>query len=407
MIHSFRQRLLVAGFALATSIGAPRATAQPAPGDYVVPASVTGGAALLTVTPNGVITTMTTFGFRISAATMAPNNRDVAVLGSSGSAAFIAEVSPGGAVATVGTLPVSFSENLAVDQDGSYLVPLIGLSSIMIGKMDATGAVTTIMPAPSIGNGKPRGMAVDIGTGSYLVGEIPNLFSVRRDGTSSLVVGSVAINNSIDMISDARTGEAIVSQQNSLVSVNLTLGTMTTIVGGFNGCFPGLAYDRTRDAFVMGGSCATANANLIRVDRSGNATTLTAIPFPLDVEVYGSRNVVAAADPTPGTTLALRFSEPGSAGANYVAAASFSHTPGFALPIGTVDLTPDTLFLLSQNVPALFPGFVGTLGANGTAAAGVVIPNGPLQGLRFYVSFVTFTGAGLQAVANTAGFTVQ
>lgn len=406
MRHTVRTWIAGAGLGLAVLATGINADAQPTAGDYIVPASVTGGSALLTVTPNGVITTMTTLGFRLSAATMAPNNRDVAVVGLSGSA-FIAEVSPGGAVTTVGTLPVSITENIAYDQDGSYLVPLIGLSSIMIGKMDSTGTVTTIVPAPAIGNGKPRGMAVDIATGSYLVGEIPNLFSVRRDGTSSLVIGSVAINNSIDMISDARTGDAIISQQNSLVSVNLTLGTMTTIVGGFSGCFPGLAYDRARDAWVIGGSCATANANLIRVDRAGNATTITAIPFPLDVEVYGSRNVTAAADPTPGTTFALRFSEPGSAGANYVGAASFLRFPGLVLPIGTVDLAPDALFFLSQSVPALFPGFVGTLGANGSAPAGIVIPNGPLQGLRFYVSFVTFTGAGLQAIANTAGFTIQ
>ena len=75
--------------------------------------------------------------------------------------------------------------------------------------------------------------------------------------------------------------------------------------------------------------------------------------------------------------------------------------------IGCIDLAPDALFFLSRAAPALFPGFTGALDASGTAQAGIQVPAGPLQGIRFFVSFVTIGGGGLKTIANTAGFTIQ
>jgi len=156
------------------------------------------------------------------------------------------------------------------------------------------------------------------------------------------------------------------------------------------------------------GSCANTNFNLYRVLRGGGLTTVTPLVGGGDVEVYGSLNIVAAGDPTPGASLGLRFCEPSSAGDLYLAAASFSTSPGIPTPAGVVDLTPDALFALSQFAPSIFVNFAGVLDANGAAAAKVVVPAAPaLKGLRFYLSFVTVRGAQIRAIANTQGFTIQ
>ena len=183
---------------------------------------------------------------------------------------------------------------------------------------------------------------------------------------------------------------------------------MTTIQGGFNGCFPGLAYDRGNDAWILAGGCVNTNYNIYRVARAGGYTTVTPLTGAADVEVYGSLNVVAAGDPTPGSTLSLRFSELSSAGDLYLAGASFSTSPGIPTPAGMVDLTPDMLFTISQLVPSIFRNFTGVLDGNGSALASVNVPGAPsLKGLRFYIAFVTIRGTQLHRVSNTQGYTIQ
>jgi hypothetical protein len=383
-------------------------TAQLMPGDYVAPVPSSTGSTLLGITPGGTVKTILTLPFPVAALTMAVNNRDLAVVGFTPTrSGLLATVTPNGTVSTVAQYTSYIYENLAVDSNGTYVVP-VGQGGVLVMRVTPAGVMTTITPQPSVGKGKPRGIAVDISTGGYLVGEIPNLFLIQRDGSNRTVHQNVAINNSIDMLSDARTGHAIISQQNSLVQVDLTTGSMTSIQAGFNGCFPGLAYDRARDAWVMAGSCTFTNNNLYRVARGGATTTVTALSGASDLEVYGSLNVVANGDPTPGATLNLRFSEPGSPGDFYLAAASFSSGPGIPTPAGIIDLTPDALFAMSQLVPALFVNFQGALDANGTAPAAILIPPVPqLKGLRFYVSFVTIRNAAIRAIANTQGFSIQ
>jgi len=288
------------------------------------------------------------------------------------------------------------------------MVPIGVSGADMVLRFDRFGAMTTVVPNPKVGGGKPRGIAVDITTGGYFMGDIPNLFLIARDGTSTLVNTNVSINNSIDIMSDARTGNAVIAQQNSLVTIDTFTGMMTTIAGGFNGCFPGLAYDRSLDAWVLAGSCANTNMHIYRVTRGGSVTTVANLTGPGDLEVYGSRNIVATGDPSPGSTLSLRFNEPNSPGALYIAAASLSTNPGIPTPAGIVDLTPDDLFMLSQLAPSMFINFLGVLDANGSAIASVAVPAVPaLKGFRFFISFVTIKGSAISTVANTAGFTIQ
>jgi len=382
-------------------------TAQLMPGDYVAPLPTAAGSTLLGITPGGVVKTIFTLPFSVTALTMAVDNRDLAVVGFSSAGGYLATVTLTGIATTVAQFTSYIYENLAVDSNGTYVLP-IGQNGIHVLRITPAGGVTTITPTPAVGTGKPRGIAVDINSGGYLVGEIPNLFMFARDGSNRTIHNNVQINNAIDMVSDARTGHVIISQQNSLVQVDLTTGFMTTIQGGFNGCFPGLAYDRAQDAWVMAGSCAFTNSNLCRVARGGGVTTITALSGASDLEVYGSLNVIANGDPTPGATLNLRFSEPGSPGDFYLAAASFSSSPGIPTPAGMVDLRPDTLFAISQLVPSMFVNFKGALGANGTAPAAILIPPVPqLKGLRFFISFVTVRNNVIRAIANTQGFSIQ
>ena len=378
-------------------------------GDYVAPVSMVSGNSIVGITPGGTVKTLFSMPFPVMALTMATDNVNMAVLGmdSTSRMALLATVTPTGAVTTLAKFNSYIYENLAVDPAGFYMVP-IGSGGIQVLRIDRLGTITTILPKPAIGKGKPRGIAVDINSGGYVVGEIPNLYLIAPDGSSKTLHTNVSINNSIDIMSDARTGLAVISQQNSLVSVDTVSGVMTTLRGGFSGCFPGLAYDRARDEWVLAGSCANTNFNVYRVDRNGGLTTLTPLVGAGDIEVYGSRHIIAAGDPVPGSPLSMRFKEPGSPGALYLAAASLSTNPGIPTPAGIVDLTPDSLFFLSQVAPALFVNFMGVLDVNGSAVASVVIPGNPqLKGLRFYVSFVTVKGSAISAIANTAGFTIK
>lgn len=382
--------------------------AQLNPGDYLAP--MTTGSAVVSITPGGAVQTLFTVPFSPTAVTMAPDNHDLAVLGTTPSfGGILAIVTPTGTVTTLAQYTSYIYENMAVDATGTFVMPL-GAGGIQVLRIDRFGGMTTLVPSPPVGKGKPRGIAVDINTGAYFVGEIPNLYRIARDGSSKLIHNNVLINNGIDMVSDARTGEVVISQQTSLVSVDPVSGIMTTLQGGFsnNACFPGLAYDRARDSWVMAGGCLNTNMFLYRVARGGGLNTVTPLAGAVDVEVYGSLNIIAATDPTPGATLNLRFCEPSSAGDLYLAAAAFSTFPGIPTPAGVVDLTPDVLFALSQAAPFLFVNFAGVLDAKGAAPASVVVPPVPtLKGLRFFVAFVTVRGSAIRTIANTQGFTIQ
>jgi len=397
-------------FALVLALGCAGAGAQLNPGDYVAPLPSSTGTPIVQITPGGTVKTLFTVPFLVSALTMATNNVDLAVVAQNpvARAGFVATVTPSGTVTTLASYASYIYENIAPDSNGTYVVPVGSNGTDVVLRIDRVGGKTSINPSPPVGGGKPRGMAVDIGTGGYLMGDIPNLFLIARDGTTRTVHKNVAINNSIDMMSDARTGAVMIAQQNSLVSVDPVTGLMTTIQGGFNGCFPGLAYERARDAWVLAGACTSLNTNVYRVLRGGGVTTVAGLAGASDIEVYGSRNIVATSDPTPGSTLSLGFSEPSSAGALYLAAASFSTSPGIPTPAGIIDLTPDPLFFFSLAAPGIFVNFQGVLDAQGSALAAVAVPPIPaLKGFRFFVSFVTVRGSALNAIANTVGFTIQ
>jgi len=113
------------------------------------------------------------------------------------------------------------------------------------------------------------------------------------------------------------------------------------------------------------------------------ATRRAPVPAPV-----GTRRV--------GSQLALALRSPGDAGLQYVLAASFSKTPSIQVQGRPIPLAFDALFVASLVFPQVFEGFQGVLDAAARATATIRIPAAPaLAGLRFYVAFVTFDGAGL------------
>lgn len=81
----------------------------------------------------------------------------------------------------------------------------------------------------------------------------------------------------------------------------------------------------------------------------------------------------------PGRTVAFIIRDWYAAGASYWLRSAFARSPGISLPgVGTVPLTPDSLFFLSGQSPTICQDFTGKLGSLGGAVASIRIPNAPL-----------------------------
>ena len=93
---------------------------------------------------------------------------------------------------------------------------------------------------------------------------------------------------------------------------------------------------------------------------------------------------------SPGHAANLMFTGPGWENSPYFAGAAFGTEPGFTIPLGHIPLNLDDLFFASQENPATFVGFQGTLDANATALGAVALPaNAALSGIEFYVAFLS------------------
>lgn len=116
-----------------------------------------------------------------------------------------------------------------------------------------------------------------------------------------------------------------------------------------------------------------------------------------------------AEDPRVGRMVALELAAPCQPGATYALAAALGTTPGIPIDSRRIPLNPDALFALSFSVPSVFAGFVGTLDAQGRAAAAVhVLP--PLAGATFYLAGITLdptAPSGIGAITGALPFAVR
>jgi len=117
-------------------------------------------------------------------------------------------------------------------------------------------------------------------------------------------------------------------------------------------------------------------------------------------------------NPVPGQLLPLTFCSPTDPGRTYYAAASLGTTPSIGLPapdLRTIELTLDTLLLLSLVDGFTFRNFSGILDGFGNATGGVLLPTGLPPGLSFHVAFLTVEAgfpSGIRAISLTRAVTL-
>ncbi len=130
-----------------------------------------------------------------------------------------------------------------------------------------------------------------------------------------------------------------------------------------------------------------------------------------DIYVSRFRGLTTSGVPQLGNPVLLTFSDPGSPGAPYVAAASLSDRPGIRIGPHTVPLAADALFATTiGGLPPALTGFAGTLDADGVARGQVLIRTVALVGTRLFIAFVVIdpgAPAGIRTVSNAIALRIQ
>ncbi len=149
------------------------------------------------------------------------------------------------------------------------------------------------------------------------------------------------------------------------------------------------------------------------VQNSGVAPYATDDTGPIArVEVYISTvSIQGSGSGAVGTAMVFGLNAPNDAGLPYQVASSLGNGP---TPIGqrSLGLTLDSLFAasVSNNLPTVFSGYTGAVGASGRASATLNIPPfAVLKGVKIHSAFVTFKASaplGVESISNTYAFTI-
>jgi len=336
------------------------------------------------------------------ALTMAHNNVDLQVCQSSASAHRVLTVSPQGVVSTLATLGATGILNgIELDQDGTLVV---SSSAGVLYRVTPTGSVTTI------GSGYPgriEAMTLDRDTGDAILASLWNLTLgslLAVDTTTGAVKRTIAtgLDQLRSVAFEPRSGNFVVTTY-PLFDVRV-VGRSGQVMRQWRaiGAGPVQVDDFTGDYYIgIGSQLSVFSPSGASVASYGRFWSYV---YP-DVERYGSRQVSGLGTATPGSTYAVSFRFHGMGGGSYVAALSTAQRPGIPLAGGMVNLAVDSLFLASLN-GTFVRGFQGPLDASGRAAGSVSIPAGVPRGLRFYCAAVAVKGGTLQ-VANSIGVTVR
>jgi hypothetical protein len=100
------------------------------------------------------------------------------------------------------------------------------------------------------------------------------------------------------------------------------------------------------------------------------------------------------------STQSLRFSDPSSPAAVYLAASALGSSPGIPIDTRTLPLNPDLLLRLSiGGLPPILTGYVGVLDQDGIASGGISFANfAQFIGLKFFTAFVVLDPAAPSAI---------
>lgn len=136
---------------------------------------------------------------------------------------------------------------------------------------------------------------------------------------------------------------------------------------------------------------------------------------PLGLDAFVAKvalvRLEAGGAPRPGGLVSFTLTSSDDGGLPYVLGSSFGTGP---IPIGArkLGLAVDDLLVLTVNseLPTVFVGYQGVIGAHGRAAAKINLPAIPaLVGRRIHTAFVTVSAKaafGIQSISNTYSFTI-
>ena len=164
-----------------------------------------------------------------------------------------------------------------------------------------------------------------------------------------------------------------------------------------------------RDTFVV----ASTDGWIQEVDRAGKVirTMQPTLPtgfFSTGFEIYGNNRLHVNIDrATNPPDILFDLNDRSAANMTYTLGLSFN-CRGFPIDKGRrINLTPDTLFMLSVNrmLPSVFVNLTGQLDGLGHARASLRLPKGvPLRGLTLYAAWISFHTSGIYAVSETEHF---
>jgi len=155
----------------------------------------------------------------------------------------------------------------------------------------------------------------------------------------------------------------------------------------------------------------TLTTNLLAGELGVNAFHFSPLTRSSAVDNFALFDAVLNTVGTPNVGATLGLSLQGqNPGSTYQVACSLSNAPGIPVDTRNIPLTPDAFMLLSFSLPTVFVQFTGTLDANASARALIVIPPIPmLAGFSFYAGFVTVNPAspsGIENISNDERITI-
>jgi len=397
------------GFLLLAAV-ASTGIAQPGSGDLIV-ACMPPGHGLYRVAESGkteAILSSAAYLFP-NAVSMWPDNHDLAVAiadpGTSYRTNPLLRVGPGGLALTIALIQPGPPNDLAVSENGSLLVFPASQNAVLEVTLDGSRVSTlATLPAGALNAGV---VAPDDGRlllGAYWHLPQGGVFAAAGPGAvTTLVWGIGRISG---LAPDRVRGDVVVTRFDDPGVLRLDRsGRATTLLR-----FPGantVAVDSDGSLWIAGGNA------LARVSASGVPLRTIGLPgIATDLEIYGRRILSGEGPAAAGGRyrLSIHSLRPADGGRPYVLAASTALRPSIAIGDGRrLAIGPSPLLPLSVAgwIP-FFHGFQGVLDPFGRATAAIDIPYG-LSGLRIHVAGVILDPGKnrVSTVLNTISFTVR